>query len=137
MRLTAYVTRRLLIALVLVLAASIAVFGLLWLAPGDPAQILLGTRAATPEALAAVRAQYGLDDPVVVQYLHWLAGVLHFDFGESIETRQPVTDLLAERAPVTVELALYAIVIVVLVGVPAGMLAAGRRGRAADRFVTG
>src|SRR3954462_7021099 len=100
MRLTAYVVRRLIIAVVLVLAASVAVFGLLWLAPGDPAQILLGTRAATPEALSAVHAQYGLDDPVAVQYLHWLAGVLRFDFGDSIQTREPVTTMLAERAPV-------------------------------------
>jgi peptide/nickel transport system permease protein len=137
MRLTAYVVRRLLIAVVLVLAASIAVFGLLWLAPGDPAQILLGTRAATPEALAAVRSQYGLDDPVVVQYLHWLGATLHGDFGESIQTRQPVSALLAERAPVTVQLALYAILIVVVVGVPAGMLAASRRGHAPDRMLTG
>src|SRR3954447_10865176 len=118
MRLADYVLRRLLIAGLLVLAASIAVFGLLWLAPGDPAQILLGSRAATPEALAAVRSQYGLDDPVVVQYLHWLGATLRGDFGQALQPRQPVSALLAERAPVTVQLALYAILIVVVVGVP-------------------
>jgi peptide/nickel transport system permease protein len=137
MRLAEYVLRRLLIAAGMVLASSVAVFALLWLAPGDPAQILLGTRAATPEALAAVRAQHGLDDPVVTQFLNWLAGVVRFDFGESIQFRLPVTSLLAERAPVTIELALFAIMIVVAVGVPAGMLAAARRGRASDRSLTG
>jgi peptide/nickel transport system permease protein len=137
MRLAGYVLRRLLIAAALVLATSVAVFALLWLAPGDPALILLGTRAATPDALAAVREQYGLGDPVPVQFLNWLAGAVTFDFGESIQFRQPVTSLLAERAPVTVELALYAIVIVVAVSVPAGMLAAARRGRFSDRFLTG
>src|SRR4051794_15958461 len=119
MSLARYVLRRLLIAAALVLATSIAVFALLWLAPGDPALILLGTRAATPDALAAVREQYGLSDPVTVQFVHWLAGVVRFDFGESIQFRQPVTALLAERAPVTIELALYAILIVTAVGVPA------------------
>lgn len=128
---------RLLVAVLLVLAVSVAVFGLLWLAPGDPAQILLGTRAATPEALAAVRAQYGLDRPVPVQYLHWLGSMLRFDFGESIQTREPVSTVLAQRAPVTAELAVFAIVLVVVVAVPAGMLAAARRGRAADSVVTG
>ena len=137
MRLAGFVAKRLVIAALLVLAVSVAVFGLLWLAPGDPAQILLGSRAATPEALAAVRAQYGLDHPVWVQYVHWLAAMARLDFGESIQTREPITTLLAQRAPVTVELALYAIVLVVLVAVPAGMVAAARRGRPTDRLLTG
>lgn len=136
-RLAVFVAKRLVIAALLVLAVSLAVFGLLWLAPGDPAQILLGSRAATPAALAAVRAQYGLNDPVWVQYVDWLSAMLRLDFGESIQTREPVASLLAERAPVTIELALYAIVLVVLVAVPAGMLAAARRGRATDRLLTG
>jgi peptide/nickel transport system permease protein len=137
MKLAQFVAKRLVIATLLVLAVSVAVFGLLWLAPGDPALILLGARAATPESLAAVRAQYGLDQPVALQYLNWLAAMVRLDFGESIQTREPVMTLLADRAPVTVELALYAIVLVVLVGVPAGMLAAARRGRGADRLLTG
>ena len=136
-RLAPYVARRLVTAALLVTAASVAVFALLWLAPGDPAQILLGTRSATPSALAAVRAAYHLDDPVVVQYLHWAGSALRLDFGQSIQTRQPVTSLIAERAPVTVELALYAIAIVVAVGVPLGMVAGARRGRLTDRVVTG
>ncbi|MDF2711547.1 MAG: transporter, permease, partial [Nonomuraea muscovyensis] len=85
-------------------AASFLVFGALQLAPGDPASFLLSGRSATPEAIAAVRAQYRFDDPAPVQYLHWIGGVLTGDFGRSVQFRTDVGGLIAARVPVTLTL---------------------------------
>lgn len=127
---------RLLATIALLVALSFIVFTLLQLTPGDPARNLLGVRAATPEALAEIRAQYNLDDPFLKQYALWLGGVLQGDFGESIRSGEPVTSVLASRVLLTMQLAVYAFVLTVLVAVPLGIVSAWRAGGFVDRGAT-
>lgn len=110
------------------LTASFVVFGAMYLAPGSPASFLLAGRSASPEALAAINAQYHLDDPFLVRYLRWLGGVLQGDFGRSITYRTDVSRLLADRLPVTLLLITMALVLVVVVGLLLGRIAAVRGG---------
>ncbi|RBQ19397.1 ABC transporter permease [Spongiactinospora rosea] len=117
-------------------AISLAVYALLSLAPGSAERALLGTRPATPELIAAIRDRYHLDDPFLVQYTKWLGGVIRGDFGESLQTGEPVLARIAERLPITVGLAVYATLLILVIGVPLGLVAAARRGRAADRAVS-
>ncbi|MFG2336451.1 ABC transporter permease [Streptomyces yangpuensis] len=116
------------------LTASFVVFGAMYLAPGSPASFLLAGRSASPEALAAINAQYHLDDPFLVRYLRWLTGVLQGDFGRSITYRTDVSRLLADRLPVTLLLITMALVLVVALGLLLGRVAAVRGG-AADSAV--
>jgi len=132
-----FVGARLIATVILLLALSLVVFTLLYLAPGDPARNLLGPRNPSPEALAAIRAQYHLDDSYIVQYLHWLGGALHLDFGTSVRSGGSVTSLLGSRAGVTGELALMAFVLTVVIGIPAGFWAAWRAGGLSDRLLGG
>jgi peptide/nickel transport system permease protein len=108
------------------------VFGLLHLAPGDPAAVLLGSDATT-EQVARLRGLLGLDDPVPVQFLRWLRGVLRLDFGTSLFIGKPVTEALLDRAQPTLLLTLYALTLSVALGVPAGVLAAVRPNSWVDR----
>ncbi|MEV7521884.1 ABC transporter permease [Streptomyces sp. NPDC091371] len=110
------------------LAASFVVFGAMYLAPGSPASFLLAGRSASPEALAAINAQYHLDDPFLTRYLRWLGDVLQGDFGRSITYRTDVSRLLADRLPVTLLLITMALVVVVAVGLVLGRIAAVRGG---------
>ncbi len=116
------------------LTASFVVFGAMYLAPGSPASFLLAGRSASPEALAAINAQYHLDDPFLVRYFRWLGGVLQGDFGRSITYRTDVSRLLADRLPVTLLLITMALALVVAVGLFLGRIAAVRGG-AADSAV--
>jgi peptide/nickel transport system permease protein len=136
MRIFWFVVRRLLAMAGTLLIVSFLVFSLLYILPGDPAVLLLGPVKATPEAIARIRAEYNLDAPFLEQYLTWLGNALHGDFGRSIRSGVPVTDMLAERMPITVALGLYAIVITVVVAIPAGLAAGMRRGSGIDRTVT-
>lgn len=120
---------------VLLLALSFVVFALLYLAPGDLAKTLLGNRRVSPEALAAVRAQYHLDEPLLAQYWAWLREALSGDLGTSIRSGAAVGPMLVERGGLTLALTLVAFVLAVGVGVPLGVLAARRRGGAVDRGV--
>ncbi|MFC5184495.1 ABC transporter permease [Actinomadura harenae] len=115
-------------------ATSLAVFGSLYLAPGDPATFLMKGRPVTPETLAAIRAQYHLDDSFAVQYAKWIGNVLTGDFGRSVQFRQDVGGLVASRLPTTLWLVAYAALLILVVGLAVGALAALRRG-AADRIV--
>jgi peptide/nickel transport system permease protein len=115
---------------------SLLVFGLLAVTPGDPAQLLLGPRQSTPEAIAAVNAEYGLDDPFAVQYRNWMIDALTGDFGRSIRSQQQVTEMIGERVGVTAWLAAYAFVLTLLIAVPFGLVAGMRKGRLADRLAT-
>lgn len=132
----AYVGRRVAVMVLSLGAVSLAVFGLLFISPGKPEQILLGTQAATPGALAAIRSRYGLDRPFLVQYGHWVWHALHFDFGESIQTAQPVSTVIGERVWITGALAAMALLLVVLLAVPAGLVAGVRSRSVLDRAVT-
>jgi peptide/nickel transport system permease protein len=118
-------------SLVTLLLATIVVFLGLRALPGDPALALAG-EDRTPETLAAIRAQYGLDQPLPVQFWRFLSNALRGDLGTSIRTGQPVSSMLRTALPVTIELSLFAIAIAVVLGVGAGVVAAVRRGRPAE-----
>jgi peptide/nickel transport system permease protein len=113
----------------------VVVFGLVHLTPGDPAAVILGDRA-TPEDIARLRDQLGLNDPLPVQFVHWFGNVLRLDFGESIFLGEPVTQALLDRVQPTALLTLYALSIQVLIGIPAGVLAAVRYNSPVDRALT-
>jgi peptide/nickel transport system permease protein len=132
-----YIVRRLLLAIPVIIAMSVFVFLMIHLVPGDPVQTMLGFRA-TPENVATVRDQLGLDKPLLAQYLAWAGGLLHFDFGQDFISHAPVSTLLAQRLPVTIELTLLSMTLAVAVGVPLGVHAAARPGlvrQATEGFV--
>ncbi|MFF7300078.1 ABC transporter permease subunit [Streptomyces sp. NPDC008265] len=123
-----FAARRLAEMAATLLAASFVVFGALYLAPGNPASFLLAGRSASPEALAAVNAQYHLDDPFFVRYFRWLGDTAQGDFGRSITYRTDVSRLLADRLPTTLLLITMSLVVVVAAGLFLGRLAAVRGG---------
>ena len=122
------------LALTLV-AASVVVFLLLEVAPGDPALTMMGVNAS-PEAVEALRAELGLGAPPVQRYFEWVGGLLRGDFGISYTYRTPVSELIAERATISLPLTLYALALSTGIAIPAGVLAASRRGGPADLAVT-
>lgn len=131
-----FLARRILVLLVTLFAASLAIFVVLDLLPGDPALLILGMQARD-DTLAALRAQMGLDRPAPVRYLAWIGGMLSGTSGISHTYAVPVFELITERLAVTVPLALIALVISTLLAVPLGMFAAVRRGRWGDYGVMG
>lgn len=132
----AYVARRLLLMVPVAFLVSVAVFYLIHLMPGDPAQIMLGEEH-NPQALAALRHQLGLDRPLPVQYLVWIGGVLHGDLGRSVRTGEPVGQMIGQRLPATLELGGVALLWSLVVSIPLGALAAIRRGSPIDLLATG
>ncbi|MEU4932020.1 ABC transporter permease [Streptomyces yokosukanensis] len=123
-----FVVRRLAEMALTLLAASFVVFGALYLAPGSPASFLLSGRSASPAAIAAINAQYHLDDPFAVRYLRWLGDVLRGDFGRSITYRTDVSALLTDRLPTTLLLVAMTLTVVMVIGLLLGRLAAVRGG---------
>ena len=119
----------------MLLGVSIVVFVMVRAIPGDPAQILLG-QAATPAQVAEVRDRLGLDEPLPVQYLVFIKGALTGDLGDSIVVGQPVTAVLLERFPATLELTLAALLLAVAVGVPVGVIAAVRQYSLLDKITS-
>jgi len=130
---TQYIVRRLLLLLVSLFIISILVFLIVRLVPGDPAVIMLGQHA-TPERVAEVRRNLGLDQPVPVQYWRWLSLVLQGDFGRSIRTREPVLKEIALRLPATIELSMVGLLLALAAGIPMGILAATHRNSSFDRL---
>jgi peptide/nickel transport system permease protein len=128
-----YVLRRLLIAVPSLLIASLIVFTLPRLIPGDVVQLMLEEKAYGKD-LADLRAKLGLDRPIPVQYVDWVGRIARGDLGESLWTRQPVLGELARRMPVTLTLGFLAIVVAVVIGVPIGILSAVRQDGALDFF---
>src|SRR5919202_2134027 len=130
-----YILQRLLGALGVLFVVSVVSFGLYTLTPGDPAVVLLeasGIHSPPPEAVAAKRAELHLDDPLPVQYVHWLAGAIHGDFGRSFRSYTPVTELYLGRIGATGLLAVCATLLSVVIALPLGVLAAYHRGRVLD-----
>lgn len=123
--------RRLLVAIPTLILVSLIVFSLQKLLPGDPLLTMAGEER-DPEVLAFLRAKYHLDDPFHVQYLAWLGNVLTGDFGRSLRTGVPVSTLIAQKLPVTLQLAVMAIILALLIGIPAGILSAVKKGTATD-----
>jgi peptide/nickel transport system permease protein len=130
-----FVLRRLLEALPVLFLATLLIFLGLRTLPGDPAVVLAG-QDASPETLAAIRAANGLDQPLPVQYVIWLGNVVRGDFGVSFFTRAPVSQLIAQRAPATLELGIAGMLLTVLLGIPTGVLAAVRQRRPSDWVVS-
>ena len=129
-----FTLRRLLGFAVTLLVAAIVIFWLLDLLPGDPAQFILGINA-TPESVARLRGQMGLDAPAHQRFLDWVLGMLRGDFGTSYTQRAPVADLIWGRLGVTLPLAIFAMAISMAVGLPLGILAARQRGKALDTII--
>jgi len=127
-----YLAQRLLLLIPVLFVISVLVFSLMHLIPGDPAQAILGFENTDPAQLAAVRRDLGLDRPVYVQYARWLGRLLTGNLGTSVRTGRPITTLVAEALPFTIELAVYSIALAVLIGIPVGTLAGTTSSRWAD-----
>ena len=127
--LATYLLRRLLMMIPTLLGVSIIVFLFIRLIPGDIVQILSGTQGEmTPERHAVLRHNLGLDRPLMVQYADWLSGVVRGDLGNSLKTHRPIRADLLRRLPVTVELTIGSAIIGLAIGIPAGIIAALKRG---------
>jgi len=129
-----YIVRRLGTAIITIFAISFLAFLFVALLPGNPAEILLGPWA-TPEAVKTLTAKWGLDQPLLVRYGVWLHNFLRGDFGFSLTSRKPVTELVLTALPVTAELCFLACLVGCMVGIPAGILAAGVRSRVVSQLV--
>ena len=131
-----FLLRRLLLIVPTLFLASLVIFAIITLAPGDPVRMMLGTQA-TPEEVAQERARLGLDRPVPVRYAVWMTHVLRLDLGRSQVNDQPVTGLVLRAFPYTLRLTLGALSVSVLIGFGIGILAALQQNRPADLVVTG
>ena len=131
-----FVLRRVAATIPTLFVVSIVMFAIVHLAPGDPAQLILG-EDATPEALASMRAALGEDKPLPVQYVAWLSAFVRGDMGRSLATNEPVTHAIASRIPVTLELTIFALLVAIAIGIPLGIIAALRRNTPIDLAATG
>ena len=131
MNLFRYIVRRLLLIIPVLIGVSVLTFCLVYLVPGDPARLAAGPQA-TQAMYEQIREEFGLDDPLPVQYAHYVSGLVQGDWGDSILTRRPVLTDLAVYWPATLELVIVAMSIAILVGVPLGILSAVRADRLAD-----
>ena len=122
---------RVLVAIPTLILVSMMIFGLQKMLPGDPVLAMAG-EDQDPQVIAALRQKYHLDRPVPVQYVLWVKGLLHGDLGTSLRTNVPVSQLIAQKLPVTLQLAVLAMIIAIGIGVTAGIVAAANRGRALD-----
>jgi peptide/nickel transport system permease protein len=129
-----YILQRILASIPVMGFVALFVFLLLRLTPGDPAAIIAGD-TATPEQLEAIRDSLGLNDPLFVQFFDWIWRLLQGDFGTSIQSREPVLKLIADRMEPTISLALTTITLSVIIAVPLGVIAAWKHGTLIDRFV--
>lgn len=125
--------KRLLGVLAILLIISFLTFSLVYLAPGDIVKNLLGNRPSSPEAIAAIRAQYHLDEPFFTRYFDWLLSALRGNFGESVRLQQPVTTVLAERIGYTIALITLSFIVALITAIPLGIRSAEREGTLIDR----
>ncbi|HEY3043100.1 MAG TPA: nickel ABC transporter permease [Vicinamibacterales bacterium] len=130
-----FLLRRLLLTIPVLLGVATLVFSLIHLVPGDPVQTMLGESAA-PQDVARLRTQLGLDRPLYVQYWAFLKGVAKGDLGVSLRTNQPVVEAIADRMPATIELAIAAMCLAVVVAIPLGIIAAVSAGTLVDYAAT-
>ncbi len=131
-----YLLKRLAITAATLIVASLVVFAVLEILPGDPARLMLGFNA-TPDAVEALREQMGLNQPLLLRYLSWIGGMLTLDFGRSYTYSVPVIDLVRERLAVSLPLALLALFLSTVIAIPVGIFSAERRGRAGDAIAMG
>lgn len=130
-----FVLRRLISGLPTLLLVTAMVFALTRVLPGDPARLLLGEEA-TPELVAQIREELGLNRPILVQYADWLWGLVRGDLGRSIRGNELVAPIIWQKLPTTLELSLFSLLVAIVIGIPAGVLAALRRNTAVDASVT-
>ena len=131
---TSYIIRRLLLLIPVLLIVGVIVFSLVHLTPGDPVSMMLG-REATSEQKDALREQLGLNEPIHIQFVEWVSGIVRLDFGDSLFMGVPVTEALLDRAQPTGLLTLYSLVLAVLIAIPAGIIAAVRPNSLIDRLL--
>ena len=131
-----YVLLRLVSLAISLVVASVVIFAAIEVIPGDPAAFMLGINAQ-PDTVAALREQLGLDVPMIQRYFNWIGGLLVGDFGTSYTYRTPVVEMIGERLWISLPLALLALTLSMLIAFPVGILAASRRGSAADVTVMG
>ncbi len=131
-----FLLQRAAISIVTLFLISLIVFTGVRLIPGDPARVLAGTEADL-SSLEQIRAKYGLNDPVPVQYLRWIGLAVRGDLGESVRTREPVVQVVGQKLPITLELSAYAMVIALCLSIPSGVLAATRRNTLWDYLASG
>jgi peptide/nickel transport system permease protein len=131
-----FLTRRLFISVLVLGLVSLMVFGALRMLPGDPARVMAGGDA-DDAGLDDIRAKYGLNDPIPVQYGRWIWLALRGDLGESIRTRVPVAQTVAQKLPITIELALLALLLAMAIAIPMGVLSAVRKNTGWDYLANG
>jgi len=136
---TAYIIRRLIWALIIIIMLTLVIFFAMRLLPGDPLLIYIAQSQISnigPEALEQLRAEHGLDKPIMVQYFTWAGNVLQGDLGRSVFFNEDVGKLIAKRLPITAHLGIAAFIVATILGTLSGLLAGLRRGRLADQIVT-
>lgn len=127
-----YIIKRVLKAIPMLLAVSIIIYGLLQAMPGDPLDMYLENPSATPEAIEAIKHAHGLDQPVYIQYLNWLKGIVTGDWGRSFMTRRPVLELIGEKLRPTLELSGTAFFFALIIAIPLGVTGAIKKGKFFD-----
>src|SRR5207244_12366642 len=133
---TTYVLRRLVLMVPVAFLVTVGVFMLIHLTPGDPALIILG-EDRSPQAIAQIHQELGLDKPLYVQYVIWIDNVVHGDWGRSITTRESVAGAITERLPATIERGGVALLWSLLVAIALGSIAPGRRGSVVAQLASG
>ena len=124
-----FIAKRLCIGVLVVLFVTVLVFAIMQAMPGNPIDLMVDTRVSA-EKVAEIKAQWGLDEPPVVQYFYWIKNVLHGDFGTSISLKQSVSDLILQRLPYTLMLTGAALLIEYIIAIPLGLLAAVKKNSA-------
>ncbi len=130
-----FLLRRVLLTIPVLIGVATLVFSLIHLVPGDPVQAMLG-ESASPQDVAQLRTKLGLDRPLYQQYIAFATGIVHGDLGTSLRTNQPVTTVIFERMPATMELALAAMLVAIAISLPLGIIAAVRKGTIVDHAAT-
>ena len=130
-----YLLRRLVLTIPVLIGVSIIVFTIMHVIPGDPVRLLFAGTGATEEQVQAMRRELGLDRPLVIQYLDYMAKAVRGDFGQSLHFKQPVLELILERMPATIELALASLFIALVIAFPIGILSALKRHTIIDYMV--
>ncbi|MEJ2164928.1 MAG: ABC transporter permease [Desulfobacterales bacterium] len=130
-----HLLRRLILLVPVLLIVSLLISSLIYFSPGDPVRVMLGLRA-NEEAVAKIRAELGLDRPYYVRYLHWLKNTVQGNLGRSLQRNEPVLDLILEHLPATLELTLFAVVVAVLLAIPAGVISATRANSWIDNLIS-
>ena len=127
----AYIIRRVMLFIVTVALVSLITFAVFQVMPGDPIRIMLGPDADEAQ-IATLKAQLGLDQPLHTQYFEWIKGLMTGDLGQSIRFSKPVSELILDRLPVTISLAIMTLTIVVVVAIPLGIFVAKRQNKLSD-----